>query len=299
MRRPRRRYNAAMRRGAIDPSALDPADLAPGDARRAAVNWTGLSLQSVSADDAAAFDETFAFLAAEFAPSGGMEQADVLRRRLAWRLDRAERELRMWYELVVVRDAGGRVVAAGDHSVIVTDRARERGSPVVAHLSHLLVNRAWRGRGIGAWLRALPLRAARACLRELGRDHANVAVAAEVEHAVADDPASFKRLQSFEAAGFRKVDSTAVDYMQPDFRPATEIEATGVRPVPYALLLRRVGREAEGEMEGRELREIVRSLYAMFADAMPAEHMAPLWRRLDAYPLDDQSVRLVAPTAGP
>jgi hypothetical protein len=103
------------------------------------------------------------------------------------------------------------------------------------------------------------------------------------------------RLRSYERAGFRKIDPDQVRYFQPDFRTPETIDMTAVRPLPLALVIRRVGREAEGWISGAEVREIVTALYAMFGVHVRADHMAPLWGLLDHFPAPGEPVALRPP----
>jgi len=103
------------------------------------------------------------------------------------------------------------------------------------------------------------------------------------------------RLRSYDRAGFLKIDPDAARYVQPDFRPAADIDRSSVQPVPLALLVRRVGREHESTLLGAEVREVVAALYTMFGVHMRADHMAPLWALLDHFPGPGETVLLRRP----
>ena len=65
-------------------------------------------------------------------------------------------------------------------------------------------------------------------------------------------------------------------YHQPDFRAPHEIDATGgPRPLPFQLIVRRVGREHEQTISGAEVRQLVEALYAIYgAQFRAARHGA-------------------------
>jgi hypothetical protein len=162
------------------------------------------------------------------------------------------------------------------------------------HLSHVLVEPRLRGSGLAGWLRALPLQTARECAAAAGAaSPREVTLVAEMEHADGT-PAVATRLRSYERAGFRAIDSSTFRYHQPDFRPVAEIDASAPQPLPLALVVRRVGREAETTLPGTEVREIVAALYRMFGVHAAERHMAPLWERLERLP-DADAVALRPP----
>ncbi|MBI5506836.1 MAG: hypothetical protein HY899_18780 [Deltaproteobacteria bacterium] len=225
------------------------------------------------------------------------------------------------YELLVVR-RGDELVAVRDHTAVVplgaardgatgraaatgnTDSAAQaetsaapgRAARVVVHLSHVLVEPSMRGSGLAGWLRALPLHAARECAAAASM-HAPGAITlvAEMEHADAAVPATMARLRSYARAGFRVVDPGRTPYHQPDFRSAAEIDRTRVEAIPLALVLRRVGRESETGLGGDELRDLVAALYAMFAEHVRADHMAPVRALLERFPGPRDEVALLSP----
>jgi hypothetical protein len=111
------------------------------------------------------------------------------------------------------------------------------------------------------------------------------------------DPGSaarMARLRIYGRAGFGCVDPLRVAYRQPDFRAPAEIDATGVRPLPLALVVRRVGAEHERTMAGAEIRAVVRALYGMYAVHQRAADMAALWPGIDALPDEGEHVSLLS-----
>jgi GNAT superfamily N-acetyltransferase len=198
------------------------------------------------------------------------------------------------YEMLLVRKQG-QFVAARDHTAVVTSQGGAAGA--IVHLSHVLVEPAWRRTGVAGWLRAWPIQTARACLEAAGLPAGSpITLVAEMEHPDPSLPNSLIRLRAYEKAGFKKVDPTRVNYLQPDFRTAEAIDAAGgPLPLRFGLLLRRVGREAEQKIKGDEVRAIVEALYEMYGKAFRESDMAPVWESLSRYPDLSAEIALVPP----
>lgn len=256
-----------------------PEDLAPGDALALAMDRSRLRFEAIDAPDHPLFEPAYRRLWQEFGEKGEMETREVIVRRLAQRPPHL-------YQLVAALD-GDALVGLRDHTAIATP------GHVVVHLSHVVVEPSHRGGGLAGWLRAVPLQAARACAPGCAR----ITLVGEMEHPDGVTPAVTARLRSYQRAGFLKVDPRVVTYMQPDFRPPAEIDATEPRPVPLMLVVRRVGAEAERTIGGAELRTIVAALYGMYGLHAPPAHMAPLWSLLAQFPGPDASVPLLPPLA--
>jgi GNAT superfamily N-acetyltransferase len=292
----------------LGPFELHARDLAPGDHGALATSWDDFTVESVRDASEAGFDEAFDRLWKEFGPRGEMERREVIADRLRWSPARPVGGYAFLYELLIVRK-GGEVVAIRDHTAIASPKARSEwpGAAVVVHLSHVLVEPALRGSGLAAWLRALPIDTARRCRARVrgaslevrsGEWENEVTLVAEMERADGT-PASIARLRSYARAGFRVADPDAVSYSQPDFREATEIDRTGVRPVPLCLVLRRVKHENDAAMTGRELREVVGALHAMFGVHVRSDHMAPVRDLAAGLPADGERVALLEPGVHP
>ncbi|HEU4429873.1 MAG TPA: hypothetical protein VFT98_14010, partial [Myxococcota bacterium] len=194
---------------------------------------------------------------------------------------------RLAYEMLIFRRAG-EIAAVRDHSAVVqlaASGAPEPG-PVVVHLSHALVAPAHRGSGLAAWLRALPLGAARRCIAAARIDaQTPVVLVAEMERGAGAAQRSYAR------AGFLKVDPAAARYAQPDFRDPA------LPPLPFDLVLRRVGREADRELPAAELAAIVDSIYAVYGAHVPESALAPLRSDAAEWTRGRATFRLVTPTA--
>ena len=270
--------------GRLNPSppySLDPRWLAPGDSGSVRFDWSRLRVHHIATEDHPRFAEAYRRLWDEFGAAGGMEQEQVIRARLRW-------EGPMVYEMVLVETAEGGFAAVRDHTVIPVSV----GGAVV-HMSHVLIDPAWRRTGLGGWMRAIPVLAARRCL---GEGSGAMTLACEMEPSDGKDAARLIRLRAYEKAGFLKVDPAVIQYHQPDFRPPAVIDSSGgLRPLPMLLVLRRAGRESERSLTGRELREIVGSLYRMYAASFRPQDMAGVFQQLERYPADETEVRLLSP----
>jgi len=272
-----------------------PADLAPGDGKALELDCRDFDVVRVHSIDDPLFDMAYERLWNEFGPLHEMEAREVIARRLSWHPAAAIGNCWLRYELILVRRER-QLVAVRDHTAVTTCG---RGAPhAVVHLSHVLIEAAWRRTGLAGWLRAWPIQTARACLAEAGFPTASrITLAAEMEHPDPDFPNRLVRLAAYEKAGFKKVDSK---YFQPDFRPPHEIDSSGgPRPLPFGLVLRRVGREEEQLICGAEVREIVECLYRMYGTGFREQDMAAVWQKLRDYPDDHSNTPLVAPTQSP
>ena len=263
---------------------FSPADLAPGDAKSATLDLSAYRIDRIRGTDDPLFETAYSPLWAEFGAKDEMELRETLDRR--FRL-----APRILYEMVLVRRAG-EFAAVRDHTATVAD-----GGAVV-HLSHNLVAPVARRTGLAGWLRAWPIQTARECLAANGEPpDAPVTLVAEMEYPAAEDPARAIRQVAYGKAGFRKIDPAAVAYHQPDFRAPDVIDATGgARPLPFQLVVRRVGREDARTISGREVRGLVSAIHGIYAPQFrPADLAHPLLS-LDRLPADDDMIDLLPPT---
>jgi hypothetical protein len=266
------------------------ADLAPGDVRAREFDFDGFEIRAVANANDRAFGDAYRFLWEEFGAKNEIEPKDILARRLARDPAAVIRGYSFFYQMLVVRK-GGQIAAVRDHTAIVRRDAPPAATddPVVVHLSHLLIARPFRATGLTAWMRALPIQAA----RQFGPSRP-ITLLAEMEHPDPKQPETLARLKSYQKAGFLKVDPSAVDYHQPDFRPFAEIDAAGgPRPLAFALILRRVGREDERLISADELRATVGALYTMYGLEFRAPDMKVVLDELAGYPTSP--VALVEP----
>lgn len=274
-------------------------DLAPGDAQCRTFDWSGVRVARIRTPAHPLFPAAYERLYKEFGRQGEMEREVVIRERLGWTPNRPIGGHAVLYEMLVVL-RGEELVGVRDHTAIVSCAAPAgRAAGAIVHLSHVIVEPPLRGKGLAGWLRTFPIATGRECARAAGvPEGARVTLVAEMEPpsgATPITPMMTARLTSYERAGFMKIDPSAVSYCQPDFRDPREIDATGVRPVPLLLLIRRVGRESEPTLPGAEVREIISSLYAVFGAHVREDHMAPLRARLADLPASDEEVALRRP----
>lgn len=270
-----------------------PADLASGDARALEVDRRAFDIGRIRSGNDPLFAPAYERLWTEFGAQHEMEPREVISRRLSWHPAIAMGNVWLRYEMILVRRQR-EFVAVRDHTAIVTRHHPQ----AVVHLSHVLVDPAWRRTGLTGWLRAWPIQTARACLEAAGFPAASpITLVAEMEHPDPQFPNRLIRLKAYEKAGFKKVDPVAVKYWQPDFRLSNEIDASGgPQPLPFGLVLRRVGREQEESIRGTEVREIVECLYRMYGAGFREQDMAGVWRSLCEYPEAENEIALVAPT---
>ncbi len=241
------------------------------------------------------FPLAYAALAGEFASRGELERREVLER---W-VDAppghgpGAMDFRHTYHLLVARDERGALAGVRDCHGILDVRA----GVAVAYLAHVLVLAPYRRTGVGAMLRAHPIELVRRSMLEERMDPASsdLLVAAEIEPADPDDPASLVRLAAYGRAGFSVIAPAALPYCQPDFRDLRELKALGdvaptPRPIPLLAVVRWLGQEGATSLPKRLARAFVRHLYAVFAMHVPLDHLAALQMRtlevLDAVPGD-------------
>jgi hypothetical protein len=254
------------------------ADLAPGDAKSAGIDLAAYQVHRIRSQKDPWFDAAYRALWAEFGVKNEMERRETLAARFALAPE-------MLYEMVLVQKDGD-FAATRDHTAIPVD------DEVIVHLSHNLVAPTFRRSGLAGWMRAMPVVTAREF-----RPGAPITLVAEMEYDDRDDADRAIRLRAYEKAGFVKVDPSRLKYHQPDFRAPMVMDVTGgAAPVPFQLVIRRVGREGDMEITGAELRRIVRAVYRMYGAQFRPQDMAHPALDLSRYPSNGEVVRLVAPT---
>ncbi|MET1083713.1 MAG: hypothetical protein ABWY12_11800, partial [Burkholderiales bacterium] len=73
--------------------------------------------------------------------------------------------------------------------------------------------------------------------------------------------------------GFDVIDPRHFPYRQPDFRDPAAIAETGNRPIPFMLLLRRMGRERQARLPIDEASAVMRLLYDDFSCFSDRDHL--------------------------
>ena len=278
------------------PDFLSPEDVAPGDRKFGGYDFSGLRCQTVAHPDDPALETGFVLLDAEFGWRGEMEPIDVLRDRLAWPAPRPSPEPTFIYRMMLLWHHET-CIGVRDHTAIHWPGSQE----IIVHLSHVWLDPAWRGKGLAAILRALPMQSARQCAAVCGLVDPVITLAAEMDPWNPDKPECVRRTKSYQQAGYLKVDPS-IAYRQPDFRPAVKIDAHGGPcPVPLDLVLRRVGRESEHLLAHAELVTIVRALYALYAMNVRQQDMQPChdWFAHIAQDWPTSTIALVPPCTPP
>jgi GNAT superfamily N-acetyltransferase len=267
----------------MNASLLTPDLLSPGDQKSAALDPAQFTWNRIRSADDPLFGKTYATLWAEFGAAHELETREVIAARFT-------AGPAMCYEMILAR-FGETLAAVRDQTVLWFE------DEIVVHLSHLLVAREWRRSGLAGWMRAVALLSARAVAAAHGKPGAAITLVGEMEYDDGSDPRRAVRLRAYERAGFLKIDPRAVRYFQPDFRAPEEIDASdAARPLPFQLIIRRVGRETERTIRGADVRRLVRGLYTMYGAQFRPQDMAHPALSLDAYPADTAEVALVPPT---
>lgn len=259
------------------PPFIAPADLAPGDTVPHPDLPTGLRLHVVQSPADPLLELGFGLLTDEFGAAGEMETRDVIERRLGWQPQvPIAGGYRLLYQMMLLF-VGDDCVGLRDHTAIT----HNSGPEVVVHLSHVLVPRKWRRRGLAPILRTLPMLTARELARSVGNPEAPITLFCEMEPADLRLEAHRVRRMSYEKAGFRAI-GPQLGYMQPDFRSPESIDSDpqGTRPIPFDFLLRRVGREAETSAPHAQVVHAIDLIYAMYAQSFRPQDMRPCLRWL-------------------
>lgn len=225
------------------------------------------------------FKRAYGILHDTFGPAGEMEPEHAIRRFL---LDDAFEPLPsgtfISYFLIVAKDRDGNLRGVRDGSVIYNPKWAPDLCTV--YLSHIYVLPAARGTVLTYWLRISPVEIAIEYLFQL---HSRGLVAlplpdqpgryfgvkmnlvAEMEYFSPEDTLSLQRILFYGRGGFDVIDPRHFPYRQPDFRDPALIATTGNRPVPFMLLLRRIGRERQARLPIDEASVTMRMLYDEFA----------------------------------
>ena len=242
------------------------------------LNFSPLTISTVRSTRHPLFRAAYDRLWEEFGAANEMESEEVLNRRFEWYPCTRVGGAALRYEMAVVT-RGRELIAVRDHVAIVRPLSQGGGHAATVHMSHVVVEPEWRRTGVSAWLRAVPLQTGRAALKAAGvSPDSPITLVAEMEHPTSVEDMRTIRLLAYEKAGFLKVDPNRLDYHQPDFRPPALIDATGgPRPVPFTLIVRRVGREAQGSLSPEECRGLIASLYEMYQTGCRPQDMSTLW----------------------
>jgi hypothetical protein len=182
------------------------------------------------------------------------------------------------YFLLVAKDRDGHLRGVRDGSVIYNPQWAPDLCTV--YLSHIFMLPEARGTVLTYWLRIAPVELAVEYLFQLHHRGlvklplpdqpgkyfgVQINLAAEMEYFSPDDRLSLQRILFYGRGGFDVIDPRHFPYRQPDFRDPAVIQATGNTPVPFMLLLRRMGRERQARLPLGEASTTMRLLYDEFA----------------------------------
>ena len=257
-------------------------------------------VESIEHPDHPDFKRAFQMLWDAFGPAGEMESEEVIREMMLEdpTIPMSGGSYARFFLLVARDRATGAIRGVRDGRVLVNQDYDD--DQCVIYLSHIFMAPEARGTVLTYWLRIAPMDLAISYLHLLHQrgkivlpapdaPHKHFGMrmdlAAEVEFYSPDERTSLQRLLFYGRGGFDAVDPRHFPYRQPDFRPAAEIAASGDRPHPFALLLRRIGREREARLPLQEARAIMRLLYDDFATFCEPAHLATsldvVMKRLD------------------
>lgn len=225
------------------------------------------------------FDKAYELLWQAFGPHGEMERKEAIRQFL--KDDSYEPTITgtfIKYFLIVAKDHAGNIRGVRDGSVLINPSYAE--DLCVVYLSHIFTIPEARGTVLSYWLRIAPMEIAIQYLKnlhELGKVKLptpdapgkyfgmRVNLAAEMEYFSPEDRLSWQRILFYGRGGFDAIDPKHFPYLQPDFRDPEVVERTGDRPLPFMLLLRRMGREKHALLPIDEARAVMKLLYDDFA----------------------------------
>lgn len=246
-------------------------------------------IEAIEHPDHPDYPRAFQLLWEAFGAAGEMEREPVIRQSLLEDpFTPLESGSYARYFLLVARDrASGAIRGVRDGRVLMNPAYAP--DLCLVYLSHIYMLPEARGTVLTYWLRIAPVDLAVSYLHRLqqagqvrlpapedpGRYYGlRVDLAAEMEYFSPEDRLSLQRILFYGRGGFDAIDPRHFPYRQPDFRDARVIAETGDRPVPFMLLLRRVGREREARLPIGEAKAVMQLLYDDFATFCEPTHLA-------------------------
>lgn len=190
------------------------------------------------------------------------------------------------YFLIVARGPDGQVRGVRDGTILVNQDYDP--DLCVVYLAHIYMRPEARGTVLSYWLRISPVEIAMQYLKDLHDEGLiklpqpdaparhfgmRINLTAEMEYFAPEDRLSLQRILFYGRGGFDVIDPRHFPYLQPDFRDKAEIAATGNRPLPFMILLRRMGRERQARLDIEEAAGTMRLLYDDFASFCAPELM--------------------------
>jgi hypothetical protein len=245
-------------------------------------------IRVITSPDDPDFAEAFQILWDCFGAHGEMEREEVVRSFLADdEYAPVQSGTFMKYFLIIARDREGRIRGVRDGTILLNPAYC--ADLCLVYLSHIYMLPDARGTVLSYWLRIAPVELAVQFMKELHRRGAlvlpepekpgryfgmRIDLAAEMEFWSPDDAISLQRILFYGRGGFDVIDPCYFPYTQPDFRPPEQIRATAPNPIPFMLLLRRIGREREAGIPLNEAEAVMRLLYDDFRCFCEPEHLA-------------------------
>jgi hypothetical protein len=243
-------------------------------------------IEPVRSSSTPEFEAAFAALDAEFGPRGELERREVIERWLDGDAEKRGEDapIRRSYHLLIARDEHGALAGVRDCHVLFEPRAHT----AVVYLAHALVLVPHRRTGLAARLRQEPLALATRAIGAAGLANFEMLLAAEMEPAAEEDPASLTRLVAYGKDGFRAIAPEALPYFQPDFRDlGADPPLAAAKPLPLLAVVRWVGQEHASTLPRSLARAFVHHLFTVFATHVHPRQLHALKQhtleRLDAY----------------
>jgi hypothetical protein len=234
------------------------------------------SIEDPSSPD---FDAAYDILWNAFGKSGEMERKEVIAGFLSsgpFRMASSGTFIK--YFMLAVKREDGTLCGVRDGTVLLNPAYAP--DLCVVYLSHIYMLPQARGTVMSYWLRIAPIEIAVQHMVEL---HAQgkidlpmpsspgkyfgmqINLAAEMEYFTPEERASWERILFYGRGGFDAINPRHFPYRQPDFRDPEVIRTEGNMPVPFVMLLRRMGRERQATLPIREAQAIMRLIYDDFS----------------------------------
>lgn len=252
-----------------------------------------------------------------FGPAGEMERKETI---LEWLSEDATIPLPngtfMKYFLIVAKDRDGNVRGARDGTILINPAYAP--DLCVIYLAHIYMLPEARGTVLSYWLRIAPVEAAMQYMADLhakgrlplpqpdrpGRYFGmQIDLVAEMEYFTPEERISWQRILFYGRGGFDAIDPRHYPFQQPDFRDPAEIAATGQHPLPFMLLVRRMGRERVAQIPISEATAITRLMmddHATYCSKESMDHTyGYLMKRLEERAAQKDYVALLPLPTGP
>lgn len=222
----------------------------------------------------------------------------------------------MKYFMIVAKDRDGNVRGARDGTILINPAYAP--DLCVIYLAHIYMLPQARGTVLSYWLRIAPVEVAMQFMADLhargklslpqpdrpGRYFGmQVDLVAEMEYFTPEERISWQRILFYGRGGFDAIDPKHYPFQQPDFREPEEIAASGQHPLPFMLLVRRMGRERNATLPISEAMAITHLMMDDHATYCSKESMdvtyTYLMRRLEERAQKKDYVALLPLPTGP